>query len=248
MNLLPIPLVLIAGWLFGSLINYLNDSLMQTRRIKQSKCLECGHPLNWRNYILMQPCAGCCANPDLRYWLVQILVTLMTLGLWVFPPPSLNFWIAIPVFLYFALVMTMDIAYRIVMHPVSIAGAIIGLLLGIYMNGIPRTLLGGAIGFGIMFGLYYLGGLFTRIMSRIRKQEIEEVALGYGDVNISGVLGLMVGFPQIVTGLMIAIIVAGVFSALFILGMLLLKRYQAFSAIPYAPFLVLMAGVLIYLA
>jgi leader peptidase (prepilin peptidase)/N-methyltransferase len=63
--------------------------------------------------------------------------------------------------------------------------------------------------------------------------------LGFGDVNLSGVIGLMLGWPLILFGLLVAILLGGVFSALYVGFMLARKKYQAFSAIPYAPFLIL---------
>jgi len=36
-----------------------------------------------------------------------------------------------------------------------------------------------------MLALYYFGELFRRAMARARKEPIEEVALGFGDVNLS---------------------------------------------------------------
>jgi leader peptidase (prepilin peptidase)/N-methyltransferase len=65
------------------------------------------------------------------------------------------------------------------------------------------------------------------------------VALGFGDVNLAGVIGLMLGWPLIVFGLLFAILLGGAFSLLFVVFMMSRKKYEAFSAIPYAPFLVL---------
>jgi len=45
-----------------------------------------------------------------------------------------------------------------------------------------------------------------------------------------------------------AIVLGGLISGLYILVMVLRKRYQAFTAIPYAPFLVIAAVILIYMA
>ena len=116
------------------------------------------------------------------------------------------------------------------------------------MNGWYKTLIGGLAGYAIMFGLYYFGVLFNRLMAKMRGQTIEEVALGFGDVNLSGILGLMLGWPKIGISLFASIMLAGVLSGFYILWMLIRKRYQAFSAIPYAPFLIIAAVILFYLA
>jgi leader peptidase (prepilin peptidase)/N-methyltransferase len=93
-----------------------------------------------------------------------------------------------------------------------------------------------------MLLLYFLGELFGRIMAKRRGEPIEEVALGFGDVNLSGVLGLLLGWPGITAGLIFAILAGGLVSAFILARMMLRKEYQAFTALPYAPFLIL-AGV-----
>ena len=93
-----------------------------------------------------------------------------------------------------------------------------------------------------MLGLYYLGVLFNIIMGRIRGYAIEEVALGFGDVYVCAFIGFFNGWPTILATLLIAIFASGAFSLVYILVKVITRRYQSFSAIPYAPFLVL-AGV-----
>jgi leader peptidase (prepilin peptidase)/N-methyltransferase len=97
-----------------------------------------------------------------------------------------------------------------------------------------------------MLGLYYLGIAFSRYLSRRRGTEIEEEALGFGDVNLAGVLGLVLGWPLIWISLLFGILAGGVISLVIILGMLVSRRYRAFTAIPYAPFLILGAVFFLY--
>ena len=99
-----------------------------------------------------------------------------------------------------------------------------------------------------MLLLYYLGVLFNKIMGKIRGQEIEEVALGFGDVYVSAFLGLLTGWPAIIVVLLMAILAGGVFSLFYILIMSIRRKYRSFSAIPYAPFLIIAAVVVFYLS
>jgi prepilin signal peptidase PulO-like enzyme (type II secretory pathway) len=80
----------------------------------------------------------------------------------------------------------------------------------------------------------------------MRGETIDDVALGFGDVNLSGVLGLILGFPGILLGLFIAIMVAGLVSLVFLVAMLLVRKYRLFMALPYGPFLVIGAVTLLY--
>jgi prepilin signal peptidase PulO-like enzyme (type II secretory pathway) len=114
------------------------------------------------------------------------------------------------------------------------------------LHGILSTLLGGAIGFGIMLGFYFVGELFVKRMSKKGGMPRDEVALGFGDVTLSGILGLLLGWPFIFYCLFFAIMVGGLASLAIIIGMLIAKRYKAFTAIPYAPFLILSAAYFLF--
>ena len=91
-----------------------------------------------------------------------------------------------------------------------------------------------------------LGVLLALGLARWRGESGEEEALGFGDVNLSGVLGLMLGWPVIVLGLVLAILLGGAVSLVYLLLMLVLRRYRRYAAIPYGPFLVAGAVILIF--
>jgi len=148
--------------------------------------------------------------------------------------------------LYFGVVVVIDVEHRLILHPVSLVGALLGLGVGIWAHGMQSTLIGGIAGFGIMLAFHGFGNLFARLMARLRGAEIDEVALGFGDVNLSGVLGLLLGWPGIVGGLLLAILLGGVVSLFYLVFMLILRRYRIFTAIPYGPFLVASAVLLLY--
>lgn len=182
----------------------------------------------------------------IRVVVVEILYTILVTWLWFYTPKSVEVWWGYPVLIYFGVVMVMDIEFRVVLHPISIAGAVLGAFVGIYMRGLWVTILGGVIGFVVMFLLFKLGELFMRIVNRRRDEIIDEVALGFGDVNMSGVVGLFLGWPPIVLGLLFAIFTAGIFSIFFVLVSAVFKRFRAFAAMPYAPFLAISALVMLF--
>jgi leader peptidase (prepilin peptidase)/N-methyltransferase len=114
------------------------------------------------------------------------------------------------------------------------------------MHGLVETLAGGAAGFILMLGLYYLGVLFSRWIGKRRGKAIDEEALGFGDVNLSGILGLLLGWPGILAGLIIAVMLGGAVSLIYLVYMLVTRQYKLFTPIPYGPFLVLSAVSLLY--
>ena len=97
-----------------------------------------------------------------------------------------------------------------------------------------------------MFLLYKLGEIFVRIMNKRREEPVDDVALGFGDVNLAGVLGLLLGFPAIVVGLTIGALLGGAGSLVYLVARLLQGKYRAMDALPYGPFLVAGAILLLF--
>lgn len=128
--------------------------------------------------------------------------------------------------------------HRLILHPTSLAGAGIGLACGFILHGVRSTLIGGAAGYGIMLLFYLFGILFMKVAAR-GKPDTETEALGFGDVNLAGVIGLILGWPGVTVGLTLAILLGGAISLVLFLAMMLSRRYRVFLAIPYGPFLVM---------
>ena len=245
MNSLSLLTPIILGIVAGYLVNYLSDVLPFTRRFSQPTCPKCGEAIDWKDYLLLQACRSCGHKRNIRTYVVLVVFVAATVFLWFRPPTRINFLLAYFLLAYLGVVFVIDLEYRLIMHPVSITGAVLGLGIGFYAHGPVPTLLGGAFGFGSMLLLYYLGEAFTRYMSKRRGEAIDEVALGFGDVNLCGVTGLLLGWPVILAGILFTIFAGGIGSLIVIASMLIRKRYSAFTPIPYAPFLIL--SILFYL-
>jgi leader peptidase (prepilin peptidase)/N-methyltransferase len=240
-------LAIIPGWLFGVVVNYLADVLPLRRRLTQPFCIHCDATQTWVNYLIWpRKCLSCHQSRNLRVWLVEVFYIAASIFISYSPPNKLGYWLGMVLLAYFGIVVMIDLEYRLIMHPVSIVGAVLGLVVGFLRVGWIRTLEGGVVGFGIMWLLYLFGVLIIKLVNRRRGQSVNDVALGFGDVNLSGVLGLMLGWPLILVGLVVAILIGGVVSLIYIMIMVITRRYHAFAALPYGPFLVLGAMLLIY--
>jgi leader peptidase (prepilin peptidase)/N-methyltransferase len=236
----------ISGFIAGILVNYLADVLPYTRRFSQPVCIHCQKPFHWADYLLFKTCTHCLANRSRRTWFVLIFFVIAYAFLWIHPASRLGLLIGYLLLVFFGVVVVIDLEYRLVLHQVSIAGGILGLIIGVWRHGIWMTLIGGIAGFAIMLALYYLGDVFARWMARRRGQNLEEVALGFGDVNLAGIMGLLLGWPGIIPGLVVTILVGGAVSLLFLIVLLIMRSYKPFIAIPYAPFLVISTSILLY--
>jgi leader peptidase (prepilin peptidase)/N-methyltransferase len=179
-------------------------------------------------------------------WVVEVFYIAASVMISQFPPNKLGFWLGMILLAYFGVVVLIDLEYRLIMHPVSIFGAVLGLIVGTLQVGWLRALVGGAVGFAIMWLLYQFGILLIKVVNRRKGQPVNDVALGFGDVNLSGVLGLILGWPVILIGLVVAVLIGGIVSLIYIVIKLITRKYEAFMALPYGPFLVLGAVILIY--
>jgi prepilin signal peptidase PulO-like enzyme (type II secretory pathway) len=245
-------LVVIVGAICGVIINYFADVLPIYRKHGAPICPNCAKKFTAYNYLISFKCKNCGQGVSARTLLVHIVSIGAALLFWFFPYQNLSFWWTIPVILFLGVILVIDIEYRVVLIQTSIFGLIFMFVLGLInqgftLKGLIITLLGGAAGFVIMIGFYYFGILFSNIMSKIRHQEIEEIALGFGDVYIGAILGLLVGWPVIISAIILAIVISGLFSFLFLITLSILKRYKSFSAIPYTPFLIIGALIIPYL-
>lgn len=244
---LPYLIVGLAGYLTGGIVNYIVEWFYIDREAYTDEVIEQIRAVGWLRYITWPFSTG-----NSRFWqklrilVVELLFIAFAIWLWFTPPSQVDFWWGFLVLAYFSVVIIMDVEYRVVLHPVSFVGGVLGLLVGIYLRGASVTLIGGAVGYVVMFLFYKLGEVFIRWVNRRRGEEVDEVALGFGDVNLSGVVGLFLGWPPIILGLFFAVFAGGFVSILFIVISVVIRRFRAFAAMPYAPFLALAALVMLF--
>ncbi len=235
------------GWLGGILVNYLADILPNLRRLKRPVCVFCFEPQPLVNYLFWpRSCHQCQKHRPWRVWIIELSYILISIWFWQNPHPVLGYYFSLVLMLFFGVVLVVDVEHRLILHPVSITGALLGFGLGWRLHGFWLTVLGGAVGFASMYLLYILGGIFGRWLAKRRGETLNEVALGFGDVNLSGVLGLLLGWPGIVGGLILAVLIGGLVSFVYLIGMLVTRKYRNFATVPYGPFLVASAILLIF--
>ena len=252
---------ILLGWVAGIFVNYASDVLPVTRSFSQPACPNCQAAFSWTDYLTMRACRNCGTRRSLRTWIVQVMAIGAFLYFWLFPPTGLGLPLSLIVLTYFGLIIVIDLEHRLILHPTSKAGAVLGLIVGtlVYSKtyGVTtaalKSVLGGVAGFAIMFGLYQIGALVARIRAR-RMQAAgqgsdDEEALGGGDVYLAGVLGLMLGWPNIILGLTYGVLVGGLVSLLAIVQLLVKRRYSEnamMTFIPYGPSLILGAFYVLY--
>jgi leader peptidase (prepilin peptidase)/N-methyltransferase len=244
MNLI---LYIAAGAVISLLLNYLADVMPEDRPFSRPTCKKCGHSFTLKEYLFSFRCAECLANPGLRYWLTLILSIVFSVLLAFFPLHHFTYWQSLPLITFLALVLIIDIEHRFVLFTTDVVGIVLGIIYGLLLHPPLQVLFGGLVGAGVMLALFYGGVLFNKIAAKIRKQEIEEVALGLGDVIVCGYLGMIAGIQHVAGLLVLTVLLSGVFALLYVIGKSITRKFNAFSAIPYVPFMVLALIILFYL-
>ena len=258
-----IVLPVLIGWISGWVVNYLADALPATRRFSHPACTQCGHALPFGAYLALRPCPNCHQHRPARVWLVQTILLAANLYIWfrppfgIFsfhPPYRMEYVLGSILLTYFATVFVIDLEHHLILHPTSIFGALFGLGLGLWINGVFATLIGGLAGLIIMLAFYCFGVLFSRLRARRMRgagQEADdEEALGSGDVILAGVLGLILGWPFIWFGLLLGILLGGLAGIVMVLYLMIARRYKTEALMvfmPYGPFFITGAFLLLFI-
>jgi prepilin signal peptidase PulO-like enzyme (type II secretory pathway) len=257
MNFMPMNLTIpiLFGLFVGWLINYLADVLPYTRRFSRPICQLCGAPYGWQNYAFFRPCKNGHTR-KMRLWITQLVILAASVYTWMQspqPPLKLGYFPGLILMIYFGVVFVIDLEHRLILHPTSIFGAILGLIIGIFANGVWPTLLGGLGGFLIMLAFYYLGVLFARIRAKrllaLGQEVDDEEALGSGDVILVTILGLILGKDLIWFCLLYGILLGGLVSLFILLWLIVSGRYKAnalMTFIPYGPYFVTTAALIAF--
>ena len=249
---LTIIVPIILGWLAGWLVNYFADVLPITRHLSQPTCQECNIPFAWKDYLLFQSCKNGHSR-KIRLWIVQFAILAISVYSWIKPPSNVGYFLGLILIVYFGVVFVIDLEHRLIMHPTSLFGALLGLTVGTVAHGISSTLWGGLGGFLIMMTFYGLGVLFSRIrakrMRALGQEADDEEALGAGDVILVTILGFTVGWPLIWLCILYSILLGGLVSLLVVLWLVLSRKYgknALMTFIPYGPYFIILATMIMF--
>lgn len=237
----------------GSFLNVVILRLKKNESItkKRSHCLFCKRKLTWRELIpvisfLFQKgkCFGCGKKIPWQYPLVEFFTGLLFLigfiysapglpageagGLilsWQFPYIIYNLFLWI-IFCFLIVIFVYDLKYYLVADQIIYPAIIISLLFDIYLwvsSGQLSVLISSLIA-------SLIAGGFFLIIILISKGKW----MGMGDVKIGILMGLILNVPQIFVALFLAFMIGAIVSII----LLILKKKNLKSEIPFGPFLV----------
>ena len=189
----------------------------------------------------------------MRVWVVQFIILAASIYTWIKPPSKIGYFLGLLLIIYFGVIFVIDVEHRLILHPTSVIGALLALIVGTVAHGIVPTLLGGLGGLLIMLAFYGFGVLFTRIRTKrllaIGQEPDDEEALGAGDVILVTILGFIVGWPLIWLCLLYGILLGGLVSIFIILWLVVRGKYSAgalMTFIPYGPYFITTAALIVF--
>lgn len=212
------------GWLAAILVNWCADVLPDWGRPHQTPALAActwlhAATLPWQ-FLRGGRCPGCGQPLAQRSMAVELATPLLFAAFgWHLASQPLHLAIGWLYVAFFVAVTVIDLETRRVLNVMLAPAAVVAA--GASLLAAPPTptsmFLGGAAGFGLFFLLGVLG----------------RGALGFGDVKLAGVIGLMTGFPDVLAALAIGALLGGVVA----LALLVTRRATRKTKIPYAPYL-----------
>lgn len=256
----PLALVIL-GIPLGVLLNILADDLPHRLRPCTPHCHACAFPYHrsqWTALVAFalgrRRCARCSAPMLWRRAAVELAAAAILVYLYQRFGLTLKSGLLALLLECLLLITVIDLEHRLILYVVVFPTALVALLYGLFGGELElkaafvKSMIGGVVGFGVFYGFYLLGFAFNALMARLRGEALSEIAFGGGDANLGGAVGLAVGWPGVVLAILYAVISGGVAAAVYLAAMRFRKRYNSFTPIPYGPFIVFGAVLLLLFA
>lgn len=239
------------GVLVGAFLNWVADYALPSRRARLApSCPYCDMPRPFWSWISLlaflrwQPnCPACAAPISFRHPLLEMGMALLFAFLWAWfgvSPALLAYSTYSSVLIVLAIV---DAEHRRLPRSLVYTGIAFALAGSVAFPALlpwHAALLGGMVGFALLFLIYLGGRLFSRAVRNLDDGATGVAAFGFGDVLLGALVGLMLGAPRVVVAILLAVLLAGAGAVIYLLARLVSGRpYSRFTAIPFAPFLVL---------
>jgi len=216
------------GMAVASFINVCIDRLPNNESLlfPASHCASCHHRLAVKDLIpvfsylwLRGRCRYCQARIPRR--LVWVEIGTGVLFGFLYWHYGLSIELAVTAFYccLFITLMVIDLEYGLIVNKVVYPGMAVALVINVFLPqpGIVQAAIGGGIGLGL-FSLIIL---------------VSRGGMGWGDVKMAALIGLVTGFPLVFVALFMAAILGGLAAGI----LLLFKIKKRKEGIPFAPFL-----------
>lgn len=225
--------IVLVGLALGSFLNVVIYRLPRHESLIKpgSRCPSCHTPIAWYDnipllsfFLLGGKCRHCKAAIPWRYPAVEAITALVLSALFAVHGFTPLFFVYSVLVLFLIPIAFIDLQTGLIPNTLTFSGFILGVILafGLQFENWKSLVIGAIVG-GVIL-------LFFGVLGRwmFRKESI-----GMGDVKLLILIGIYVGFPEVVYSLFLGVFVAGLF---ILLGMLM-KKIRLHDTIPFGPFI-----------
>lgn len=228
MEVILIVIFALLGTAIGSFLNVCIDRLPIGRSLVRppSHCDACQHRLSLKELIplfsylrLRGHCRYCQAPIPRRLFWVEVGTGLLFAFIYWRYGLSVEFAVNAFYCCLFIVLGVIDLEHKLILNKIVYPAAVVALIIDALLPqpGIINGVIGGAIGFALLLipALIYRGGM------------------GWGDVKMAALIGLVTGFPLVFVALLTGVVLGGLVGGI----LLLLRIKKRKEAIPFGPFL-----------
>lgn len=242
---MPLIVIFIFGLAVGSFLNVLIDRLPKNESVVfgRSYCDHCRRPLAWYDLLpllsfllLKGKCRNCKKSIAWQYPKVELITGLIFSYTYYYLTKinlinsdliHLSFYLS--VVSGFIIIFFSDLKYRIIPDEILVFQSVIALFYHFFTKGNIR--------------LFFLSGLLLFIFFFLLVIITKGKGMGWGDVKMSFVMGLILGFPKIIIAFYLSFLTGALFSLILILA----GKKSWKSKIAFGPFLALGSTVSLFL-
>jgi len=222
--------IIIFGLIIGSFLNVVIFRIDDLKSIltTRSQCRSCQKTIAWYDlipllsfFLLRSKCRNCGEKISIQYPLVEGFTGLLFGYLYLMYGLSWSWVFYALVFSILLVIFVYDLKTLTVPEVIVWVAVVLALLGGAYFGGFTllSQIFGGIVGGGFLFLLVYFS---------------KEKWMGWGDVKIGLILGLLTGYPNAIFALFFAFILGSIVG----LGLIYFQRKTLKTAIAFAPFLI----------
>jgi leader peptidase (prepilin peptidase)/N-methyltransferase len=236
----------IIGWISGIIVNYISETIPYTRSIRRPVCEECGESQGWYEFLIWpRKCHSCGVQRRLSAILVENFYVILSIFIWFQSGDIWKYSLTMIVVIYLGAVTLIDIKHKVVLHETSAFGVILAAYAGYTTFGLKLSIVGGLAGFAIMILIYFGSMGVVKLLESWKDSISNDPPIGFGDVILTGILGLMLGWPGITFALFVSAY-AGCFLGI-IYALALARRgkekVKGQLTLPFVPFLAFGAAI-----
>lgn len=223
---------LISGLIIGSFLNVLICRLPDIKSIiiTRSHCPKCKKQIVWYDLIpllsfliLSGRCRQCQKKISWQYPLVELTTGLLFLIIYLKFQLTIFAFFLIILSCILMVIFVYDWFHQIILDEMVIAGLIFTIIYYVFSY---KWYDWQSIIIGGLAGLIFIGAIVLATRGR---------GMGIGDIKLIGLLGLVVGFPQVIVILMAGFIIGAIYG----LGLIAARKKTMKDAIAFGPFLII---------